>query len=64
MKVKNLFINIDRDKLGELAEDDPYWERSERFVSQVWEKPVNDLSQKQMDWLDSIDTKMAEICGQ
>ncbi len=64
MKVKNLFINIDRDKLAELADVDSYWARANSLVEQTWEQDVTTLTERQGDFLARIDEDLAKVCGQ
>lgn len=58
MIIKEMYKNIDLDLLSELAEDNDYWEKAEKFIVSVWDRDINTLSQKQVDWVDKIDSEI------
>jgi hypothetical protein len=47
-------------RLEELADEDEYYQSGFKFVSDVWDKPVSDLSKKQADWLERLYEQVQE----
>ena len=54
MRVCEVYKEINLDDLFDRAETSEYWNSAHKFVQQVWDKEVDELSQKQIDWLDRI----------
>ena len=54
MKVSKLYEVIKVDELERRAADNAYWLTSLNFVKSVWNTNVQDLSKKQVEWLEKI----------
>ncbi len=52
-KVCDLY-EIDQDILEELSESNEYWKKCLKFYNEVKDKLYNELTPKQIDWLDRI----------
>lgn len=63
MQVEELFQaeRLTLEFLEEHADQSPYWESAHRFVSQNWKRDVNQLTVKQVGWLDRIVEDLVEI---
>jgi len=46
--------DIDEDTLAELSEANDYWEKSFKFYTDVKNKTIEELTSKEVDWLDRI----------
>lgn len=54
MKVSKLYEVINIDELEGRAADNSYWNTSLNFVKSVWDKEIQQLSKKQVEWLERI----------
>lgn len=52
------FYEIDEDELEAKSEESSYWENSYFFYLEVKNKPVDNLSDRQKDWLESIEKEL------
>ena len=62
MLVHELFTaeKITKDLLAERAEDGTYYETAANFIIQYWNVEMDDLSPRQVAWLDKILEDMVE----
>ncbi len=56
MTIQELFEaeRIDKDMLGDLAFESPYWASCDRFISDNWTHKIEGLSLKQAAWATRI----------
>lgn len=50
-------LNLRADEEEELGGRGDYWQRSRKFYDEVKEKDVNEMSEKQCDWLQQLEEK-------
>lgn len=59
MKVKEIY-KFDIDSLVEKADESDYWNSCLEFYESVEERDLENLSQKQVDWLNKIEENLED----
>lgn len=54
MKVSEFYKEIDMNEISYRAMDNTYWQKVHKFLSQVWDKQIQEITKGQVEWLQKI----------
>lgn len=54
MTVGEVYKEINLDWISEQAEENDYYNTCDKFLLEVWDKPIEAMTPKQIKWLDKI----------
>ena len=54
MKIKEYLDNIDYERICDKSEESDYWVSVKKFIDDIYDKDIEDLTEKQKNWFNKI----------